>query len=259
MKKYLRVWWVFAINSFQTQMMVRWAMGVFLFGKLLRFAIFSFFIWVLLSRTQALAGYSLTQTFFFYLSFNLIDVIAQLLFREVYRFRPAVVNGTFDFYLIKPYNALFRALTSGPDLLDIITLIPLLGAIAYFIGVLQINFFNVLIFVLLALAGFLIATAFHILVLALAVATTEIDHAIMLYRDVTNLGRFPIDIYKEPLRGFLTFIIPVGLMMSFPAKSLMGFLSPLLVIYTLIFSLVFLYLSILIWKLSLKHYSSASS
>lgn len=235
-------------------------MAIFLFGKILRFGIFIFFIIVLLTKTEVFAGYTLNQTLFFYLSFNLIDVLAQLLFREVYRFRPAVVNGTFDFYLIKPYNALFRALTSGPDLLDFITLIPLLGAIIYFIGILQIgSVLNILIYILLILAGFIIATSFHILVLSLAILTTEIDHAVLLYRDITNMGRFPIDIYREPLRSLLTFAVPVGLMMTYPAKALFGLLSPLLIIYTLIFSIAFFYFSIKIWTFSLKNYSSASS
>lgn len=260
MKKYLKVWWRFAVNSIQTQMMVRWALGIFLFGKALRFIIFGLFIWVLLYKTQSLAGYTFHQTMFFYLSFNLVDILAQLIFREVYRFRPTVVSGTFDFYLIKPYNALFRALTSGPDLLDFISLVPLIGAIIYFMGALQItSFINVLIFILLILSGFLIATAFHILVLSLAVVTTEIDHAILLYRDVTNMGRFPVDIYREPLRGILTFAVPVGVMMTFPAKALIGILSLGLIIYSLIFSVAFFYISIMIWKFSLKHYSSASS
>lgn len=260
MRKYLTVWWIFAINSLQTQLVDRWAVVIFLFGKILRFAIFTFFIVVLLTKTKVFAGYNLNQTLFFYLSFNLIDVLAQLLFREVYRFRPAVVNGTFDFYLIKPYNALFRSLTSGPDLLDFITLIPLLGAIIYFMGMLHIaSIFNIIIYILLILAGFLIATAFHILVLSLAVITTEIDNAVLLYRDVTNMGRFPMDIYREPLRSFLTFAIPVGVMMSFPTKALIGILSPELIIYSLIFSVTFFYVSIRVWKFSLKHYSSASS
>ena len=33
---------------------------------------------------------------FFYLSFSLVDTIAQLFFREVYRFRPLIVSGDFD-------------------------------------------------------------------------------------------------------------------------------------------------------------------
>lgn len=260
LKKYFIVWLKFAILGFQTQLALPSALFIFLLGKLLRFSVFTLFIIILVNKTRVLAGYNLDQTIFFFLSFNLIDTISQLLFREVYRFRQAVVLGNFDFYLIKPIQALFRALMGGPDLIDFITLIPLIFATIIFLNRLQIdNLFSILIYLLLLIIGFMIALSFHILVLALAVITTEIDHAIMMYRDVVAMGRFPIDIYREPLRGFLTFIIPVGIMMSFPAKAILGLLSWWAIIYALIFSLTMLYLSIRVWRYSLKQYSSASS
>lgn len=260
MRKYLKVWWIFAGNTIQIQMAVRSALIVFLIGKFLRFGVFTFFIIILLNRTDALAGYTLNETLFFFLTFNLIDVLGQLFFREVYRFRQAVVSGSFDFYLTKPINALFRSLAAGPDILDFITLIPLLGAVAYFTQRLGIsNFESLSVYILLVGVGFLISLSFHILVLSLAVITTEIDHAILMYRDVVGMGRFPIDIYREPIRGLLTFVIPVGLMMSFPVKAAMGLLSPALIVYAVLFSLLLLFVSFKIWNYALKQYSSASS
>lgn len=260
MKKYIKVLLLYAINSFQVQMNVRWALILFLIAKILRFFIFAAFIVILLSKTKVLAGYSLNQTIFFFLSFNLIDMLTQLIFREVYRFRPAVVSGNFDFYLSKPLNPLFRSLATGPDILDFLTLIPLMFAIFYFANLLHISStVNILLYILMLLVGFIIAMAFHILVLALAILTTEIDHAIMLYRDIVSMGRMPIDIYVEPIRGILTFIIPVGIMMTFPAKALLGLLSPIFIVYSLGFCLMLLILSIKAWQFALKKYSSASS
>lgn len=260
MRKYFLVWLKFAINGFQTQASNRFALIVLLIGKILRFGIFTIFIIILVGKTKSLAGYSLDQTIFFFLSFNLVDILSQLIFREVYRFRQAVVTGTFDFYLTKPVNALFRALLGGPDLIDFITLIPLVGSIIFFMIRIDItNFISILIYLLLLSVAFLIALAFHILVLSLAIITTEIDHAIMMYRDIVGMGRFPVDIYIEPLRGFLTFVIPVGVMMTFPAKALMGLLSLNLVIYAVLFSVFLFYLSLKVWDLALKNYSSASS
>lgn len=259
-KKYLKVWWILALNSFQRQLVVRWAVVVLLLGKFLRFFIFTFFIVTLVSKTNALAGYSLNETIFFYLTFNLVDITAQLLFREVYRFRPTVVNGTFDFSLIKPINPLFKSLTSGPDILDFITLIPLIGAIIYFMNILGVsNIINISTYLLLVGIGFLIGLSFHIFVLSLGVVTTEIDHAVQVYRDITSMGRMPIDIYREPIRGVLTFVIPVGIMMSFPVKSLLGILSPLLIIYAVVFALTFFFLSLKAWTWAIQQYSSASS
>ncbi|MBI2196320.1 ABC-2 family transporter protein [Candidatus Daviesbacteria bacterium] len=260
MKKYLKVWWLYTINSFEVQLNVRWGLILFLFAKILRFAAFAFFLVVLVSSTKVLAGYSLDQVILFFLSFNLLDILSQLLFREVYRFRAAVVSGNFDFYLIKPLNPLFRSLFTGADLLDFITLIPLLLAVAYFINKLQVvGMINLVGFFLMLLVGFLVALSFHILVLSLGILTTEVDNAIFIYRDLIGMGRVPVDIYMEPIRGLITFIIPVGIMMTFPAKALMGLLTWPLMIYAVLFVSFLLYLSLKTWQFAIKRYSSASS
>lgn len=259
-KKYLRVWLLFTINSFQTQLNVRWGLLLFLIAKILRFSIYVLFIIILLNNTKLLAGYTLDQTLLFFLTFNLVDMLSQLVFRDVYRFRGQIISGNFDFYLLKPVSPLFRSLFGGPDLLDFATLIPLIFAIIFFINKLGLlTLFGITGYLGMVLIGFSIALSFHILVLALAVVTTEIDNAIMLYRDIMAMGRMPVDIYREPIRGILTFIIPVGIMMSFPVKSLLGLLSPQLFLYSTFFAAVFFYLSLRAWKYSLKKYSSASS
>lgn len=260
MKRYLRLWWFYTIASFQIQFNIRWALLLFITAKILRFATFTFFLVVLVSSTKVLAGYNLNQTILFFLSFNLIDIIAQLLLREVYRFRGAIVTGNFDYYLVKPQSPLFRSLFAGADILDFMTLIPLVLAVIYFINKLQLlNILNMSIYLLLILVGFLIALSFHILVLSLGVLTTEVNNAILVYRDLVGMGRVPVDIYIEPIRGFITFIIPVGIMMTFPAKALMGSLSFPLIIYAIFMSIVLLYISLFTWRFALKRYSSASS
>ena len=44
------------------------------------------------------------QMLVFYLCFNIVDTIGQLLFREVYRFRSLIVTGGLDMVLVKPLN-----------------------------------------------------------------------------------------------------------------------------------------------------------
>ncbi len=258
--RYFKIWWLYSKNTFLIQLAVRWAVVIFLIAKILRFVMFTFFIVLLLNNTKVLAGYNLNQTIIFFLSFNLIDIVSQMVFREVYRFRNTVVSGNFDFYLIKPANPLFRALFGGPDILDFLTLIPLIIAIVIFVSSLPgLSILSLASYLILLIVGFVISLAFHILVLSLAIVTTEIDHAVMVYRDIVSLGRMPIDIYKEPIRGLITFIIPVGLMMTFPAKALFGMLSPALIVYSFVFCFVILFASIKCWNSAVRRYGSASS
>jgi len=246
-------------NSFMGMLSQRFGAGIFIIGKLLRFGFFLAFIFFLLKGTKTLAGYNLNQTLFFFLTFNLIDVVAQFLFREVYRFRPLVVSGSFDLVLTKPMSALFRSLMGGADVLDLVTIPPLVLAI-YLVGRgLGPSPTDVLFYIFLIINGLALATAFHIAVISMGIITLEIDHTIMIYRDITNLGRFPIDIYKQPLQGILTYLIPVGIMITLPAKALMGLVSPWGVLLSFAIGVAAVLVSIRLWHFALTKYTSASS
>lgn len=256
---YFRIWVRLTLSSFQTAFVSRFGATLFIIAKSLRFIFFLVMIVLVVTKTRTLAGYSLNQAIIFFLTFNIVDTVTQLLFREVYRFRPLIVSGDFDLTLVKPVNPLFTALMGGADPLDIFTLVPYLVLLVIFIGRTPLSGAGVTAYLILTLNAFMIATAFHILVLALGIITTEIDHTVMIYRDITSMARFPVDIYREPLRGFITFIIPVGVMMTFPPKALFGFLSgPLLGVALGIGTFLF-YLSLRVWRYALTQYASASS
>jgi ABC-2 type transport system permease protein len=189
----------------------------------------------------------------------LIDVLSQFFFREVYRFRPKIVTGDFDLTLAKPANSLFVSLLGGADIIDFLTIPPLLLAIWYVGSLLHPSFSSVMYFAILLINGLIIAAAFHIAVLALAIISLEIDHTIMIYRDITSFGRFPIDIYKQPIQGILTYLIPVGVMITFPAKALIGLVSPLGIITSLFVGVAAIFVSLRFWNYALTKYTSASS
>jgi ABC-2 type transport system permease protein len=260
MNRLLTVFAAYTRNSIKVSLQQRVGIVFFLFGKLVRFGMLGIFVYYLLLNTKVLAGFDLTETLIFFLTFNLIDGITQMLFREVYRFRTQVVSGDFDTTLVKPIHPFMRILLGGVDILDVVPLVLFVGILAYLIpqaGVTDPA--RMLSYVGLLLNGVVIATGFHILVLALGILSTEVDHTIMIYRDITRMGTFPVDIYSEPLRTFITFVIPIGLMVTYPVKSLLGLLSPTAVFGGFAFGILFLILCLKIWDYALAKYQSASS
>ena len=107
--------------------------------------------------------------------------------------------------------------------------------------------------------GMIIALAIHISVAALAVLTQELENTIWIYRDVMTLGRFPADIYSPNLRSVLTFVIPVAVMISFPAKAFLGRLSLPWVFHAIFMALLGLWLSLYFWRFATRRYTSVSS
>lgn len=258
--KEFKIWLIYTKNAFQQVLANRPIVVIFMLGKILRIALFLVFLNFLFSGAKDLAGYSKEQIIFFYLSFNLVDTLSQMLFREVYRFRPLVVSGSLDFVLLKPLNPLVRVLLGGGDVMDLMMLILLLVVTVWFgISYITLEPLHWFFYVFMVLTGLVIASALHIFVLGIGVVTTAVDHLIMIYRDFTSMLRIPVDLYIEPIRSLLTFIIPLGIMITFPAKALMGLLRPEFLLVSVFLAVVLLYLSIIFWNWSLKRYQSASS
>jgi len=258
--RYFSLWQRLTLNSFGVWLSSLFAATLFVLGKLLRFIFFFVFLFALFFRVQTIAEYTFLQAIFFYLTFNLVDTTTQLFFREVYQFRRLVVSGDFDLVLTKPMSPLFRALVGGADPLDLIMLVPYIGFLIFVASnVKEFSLIHGALYFLFLINAFIIATGFHILILSLAIVTTEIDHAIMIYRDLTSMGRVPVDIYQEPLRSLITFVVPVGIMMTFPAKAFLGLLSVDWAIIALILSVLFFILCLRVWRFALTKYSSASS
>lgn len=253
----LKIFLLLSRYSIKTMLQHRVGAISFITGKCIRFSFTLLFIYFLVSRTRLLAGYTLTQTFIFFLSFNFTDSLAQLLFREVYRFRPLIVSGEFDAVLVKPYHPFIRILIGGLDILDTFTIIPFFLILLYFIlQIPHIDPVHIILYIGFMINAIILATGFHIIILAIGILTTEVDNITLIYRDFTKMLSLPIDIYQEPLRSILMFIVPVGIMMAVPVKMLFGLFSFNLFMISIIVSIIFMTFSLFLWNKALQKYQS---
>jgi len=255
--KYIRVWLKTSALAIQGELVYPIPSIMFVSAKLIRFATFVVVLMVILGDTKRIGSYNLEQMIVFFLVFNFLDLIGQFFFRGIYWFRRQVVTGKLDLILVKPINPLFQILTSHTDILDL----PLLAVVFYFLikESMGVPFVNIIIFLALLFCSFLVITAVHIAVASIGVLTTEVDHSIWIYRDLSKLARVPVDIYVNWLRAVLTFVLPVAVVFTLPAKALLGILSWQWVLYSMLCSIFLVLCSILLWRYSLTQYSSASS
>lgn len=265
MKRYFLVWWKLAQMAFLMQFANRWSSLGWLGGKMVRFIFFLVFLTAIFKHISTVAGYSLQEVALFFLTFNVVDIIAQLFFRGLYMIGRDIREGDMDFYLIQPINPLFRISSNLIDFLDFLTLIPvliltgiLLPKLLGPISNLEL-FLHILLYLCLCVNGVLIAFSIHVLIASLTVRTQQMESTIWLYRDVVSLGRFPVDVYSEGLRFILTFGFPIAVMVSYPSKALIGILSLEKIIFAFILAFSLSILSHQVWKAALKHYCSVSS
>lgn len=264
MQKFLRIitiWLKISSMAIQTQLTTVWAGILFFTGKVLRFLFVFAFLYSVLSKTNTIAGYNQQQVILFFLVFNLIDVFTQALFRGVYRFRNLVVSGDYDLILLQPIPSFFRPIFGWSDIFDFTSLIPLWLYFFWFIFHFNLlsNSGSLIIFFFFYINSMVLAFTFHLFVCSMCILTTEIDHLVMIYRDLTNMARFPTDIYQRAIQYFLTFLMPVVILMTVPAKILMGMLSWQMGIVSILITIVFFIGTWQFWKYSISRYSSASS
>jgi ABC-2 type transport system permease protein len=258
--KYGRIWLMTASMAMQAQLTYRLGSFGFLLGKMMRLLFFFAFVVAVFSHVESVAGYSLVETALFFLTFNLVDMAAQILFRGVYGARRTVAEGDFDFYLIQPCSPLFRMVCSTVDFLDLLTIVPVIVMTGMvFARLPPLPWTAYALYALLLVNAVVLIFAVHVAVAALAVRTQELESAIWIYRDIMFMGKFPVDVYAPAVRWALTFGIPIAVMTTFPAKALLGLLAPAWILYALVLSAAAVAASLWFWRDSLARYTSSSS
>lgn len=258
---YLRVWLQLAkINFSKVYTSSRVDSFFLVLGKSVRFGFFLVFIIALLSGSKSLAGYNLLQVVVFFMTFNLIDLTTQFFLRGIYNVRRYMQLGIVDLALTQPVNFFFRIASDWIDFLDLLTLIPVLVVLGYIISSIPgLTLISFALYILLIVNALLIAFSIHLVVLGITLVSEETSGEIWIYRDIMTAGRFPIDIFPAGFRIVLTYVLPIGIMISFPTKVLIGALSLNLIIAALAIGAIFYLASNLFFRYSLRHYSSISS
>ena len=259
MKKILKIYFLLSLYAIESAVATRWAMAIFIFGKLIRLALFFVFTYFLFVGTSGVLNYGRNEGLLFVVYFYFISALAQMFFREAYRFRPRVISGEFDYDLIRPVHPILRCLLGGFDLHDLLTLPILLFVLMKVLLFFQFDFYHLFLLTILSVNEITTLFAFHVIVAAWVTINPDVDHGLMIYRDLETMGRFPVDIYKEPLKTILTFLLPIGLAFTLPIKSFLGLVNFQTILFSFLVGATSLFLSLRFWDFAVKKYSSASS
>jgi ABC-2 type transport system permease protein len=80
-----------------------------------------------------------------------------------------------------------------------------------------------------------------------------------LFSNAWQLGRYPGDVYAKPVRLLFTYVLPVALIATVPARALLRPVDPSTVFAALGTSAVAVLLATVVWRQGLKRYTGATS
>lgn len=262
MREHLRLLWVFLKISFQDDAAYRGEFWMRLISTLFMLASAFAGLWILFFHTDRIAGWAMEEVLVLIGAFHIVaGVIRTVLAPNFQRIVDEVREGTLDFVLTKPVSSQFLA--SFRRIIVTAAMESVMGLLLVAYGIagmsLQTGFYTAAAFAFALACGLVVVYSFWLVLITLVFWFVRIDNATQIFWALFEAGRYPLDIYPGWLRIVVTYLVPVGVVTTFPAHGIAGRLSAgSLALYALV-AAASLYVASRFWRFGVGHYTSASS
>jgi ABC-2 type transport system permease protein len=253
--------------SLRGQMQYRASFVMLTIGDFVTTGIEFISVWVLFQRFNTVGGWTFNEITLFHGTGCLAFAVADAFSAGFDRFGEMVKAGDFDRSLLRPRSTALQLAGQELTLRRIGRFSQVLFVFAYAVSVLDIVWTPDK--VVLALTSIIggAATFYAIVVFqaTLAFWTTEgleITNA-AVYGGVETI-RYPLDIYADWFRKLFTFVIPLACVNYYPMLAVLGRVETgdpgyLLSWLSPVVGYAFLYISLRIWRVGVRHYTSTGS
>ncbi|HEX8114017.1 MAG TPA: ABC-2 family transporter protein [Kofleriaceae bacterium] len=170
-------------------------------------------------------------------------------------------SGAFDYVLLKPVDAQAMISTSRYEPWRVFDLLAAIAIAVY--ALIQRgeapSAIDIALGIALFGAGVLATYALWMVCAAASFWVVRLDNLMFLLGSIFDVARWPVDVFQGVWRFVFTFVIPVAVMTTYPARALLGRLGPARTLATAGGALLLLVLSRVIWRTAIRSYTSASS
>lgn len=209
---------------------------------------------VLYNINDNIGGYTFKMLLLLWGLASLTYGVSHFFFKGAYNLSDLIVNGSLDNYLVQPKNVLISVITSS------IT-VSAIGDIIYGYIMLFIYGFNIkkfILFTIFGISGGLILTSLTIIFNSLSFFINRSDIiAERVNSLMTNFATYPDGIFKGIVKFILYTVIPVGLSSYIPVSLICKFDIKLFML-VIVFTVIMIVLSFVIFYKGLKKYSSSN-
>ncbi len=223
------------------------------------------FAWVILTRFDAIGGWSLGEIAFLYGLRLIVHAVAGVLAGPFFGLEWQVRSGQFDRYLVRPVSPLLQFMTQS---VQVSVLGDLLGGLAIFAAataLTDVAWTPIAIgYLLLAiLGGALVELATRVLIGALTFKTLSSAPLMFLSDSVfSTYANYPLSIFGSALAWIFTFLIPLALVAYLPATVLLDRtaelqVTPLLAYAAPLAGVIWLAVAVRVFNSQLGNYQSA--
>jgi ABC-2 type transport system permease protein len=217
---------------------------------------------VVYSSTGSVAGWTMPEALLVVAWFTALrGLLEGLINPSLIALVDGIRTGWLDFVLLKPADSQFLVSTRSfaPfKVFDVIAAGVIISFSLYKIGRMP-PLANMAVALLLLVAAATVLYAIFILVACAAFWVVRLDNLVYLFGSIFDAARWPLQVFRGGWRILFTFIIPLGVMTTYPAMALLGRLDAPTAWFAFAVAGAFVVLSRLAWHRSIGAYTSASS
>jgi ABC-2 type transport system permease protein len=250
--------------SFQEDAAYRTNFFISLFTSLLNLLTGVLGILVLFGQIDSVHGWTLASTLAVLGVYLVVSAVRGLFispsFDSLSGMDGEIWSGAFDFTILRPVNTQFFASFRKWRLfalLDLVLGVGVLVAAVIQLGVV-LSVWQVLFFLFMLVVGMSILYAILLIFAALIFWSPGVLFT-WVFDGLFQMARYPTNIYPGWLRMVLTWIVPVGVITTFPARALTDSITPLELLFSLLLAVVLLAAASILFRVGLRKYASASS
>ncbi len=170
-------------------------------------------------------------------------------------------KGTLDFVLLKPADAQFLVSTARFLPWRSINVLAGIGLFVYGFHLIgrPPSLLGLLASLVLLGTSVLLLYSLWILTVAAAFYVVKVDNLTYFFTSIFDAARWPASVFRGVLAFVFTFVIPLAVMTTFPAQAMLGRLPMASLVWAVVGSILFAFVSRRVWLHSIGHYTSASS
>ena len=216
---------------------------------------------VLYQHTQKIGDWDVHQMRVFLGLLFVIDAFYMVIIHEnLENMSEKVRKGDLDLLLAKPVNSQFMITLQKANTAIIGNLVLGTSWLAYSLhGLPDFHYLRLLWLFMLIPCSLVVIYSMRFIFSASAVIFTRSENLQFLWWQVYRLGMRPDSMYNPIIKWVLLSVIPVGIIVSIPARALLNPPNYFYLFWPVILVPILLYSTNRFWKFALKFYSSASS
>ena len=217
---------------------------------------------VLYRQTTTIGTWTVGEVRVFLGILFLVDAIYMVLFHDnMDHLSEKVRRGDLDLLLAKPINSQFMMSTQRMAPAYVINSLICISYLLWSFAHLEVArpWWGLLWLFVLVPCGTMIVYCGRFFFSAMALIFTRAEYLGYLWYQLYRLGMRPDSIYFPWLKYLLLTAFPVGLIASVPSRAVLFPAEPLLFVWTILVTALFIFLTTRFWRMALRQYSSASS